>query len=107
MHKCNLILHCGAHQVPREELHRVTMPRRTATWQPVPHHDLLNLIEGTLPRYGMRVVEQAHAITHDGMRYFGLLQIANGSSHSVMRSASSATTGTIRTAASSGSRRRS
>lgn len=82
MHKCNLILHCGAHQVPREELHRVTMPRRTATWQPVPHHDLLNLIEGTLPRYGMRVVEQAHAITHDGMRYFGLLQIANGSSHS-------------------------
>lgn len=81
MNKCNLILHCGAHQVPREELHRVTMPRRTATWQPLPHHDLLSLVEHTLPRYGMRVVEQAHALTHDGMRYFGLLQIANGSQH--------------------------
>lgn len=81
MHKCNLLLHCGAHRVPREELPQVTLPRRTATWQPIPHHDLLTLVESTLPRYGMQVVEQAHAITHDGMRYFGLLQIANGSNH--------------------------
>jgi hypothetical protein len=58
------------------------MPRRTASWQPIPHHDLLSLVENTLPRYGMRVVEQAHALTHDGLRYFGLLQIANGSEHS-------------------------
>jgi len=81
MNKCNLLLHCGAFKVPREELPQVTMPRRTATWQPIPHHNLLTLVENTLPRYGMRVVEQAHAITHDGLRYFGLLQIANGSQH--------------------------
>jgi hypothetical protein len=81
MNKCNLVLHCGAHRVPREMLPQVTMPCRTATWQPIPHQDLLTLVEHTLPRYNMRVVEQAHAITHDGMRYFGLLQIANGSEH--------------------------
>lgn len=81
MHKCNLMLHCGAHRVERDQLPQVTTPRRTATWQPIPHHDLLALVENTLPRFGMRVVEQAHAITHEGMRYFGLLQIANGSAH--------------------------
>jgi hypothetical protein len=29
----------------------------------------------------MRVVNQAHGLSHDGDRYFGLLEIANGSSH--------------------------
>ncbi len=81
MNRCNLLLHCGAHKVNREELPQVTMPRRTATWQPIPHHDLLTLVENTLPRYGMRIIEQAHAITHEGHRYFGLLQIANGHTH--------------------------
>ncbi|MCH8514094.1 MAG: DUF932 domain-containing protein [Kiritimatiellae bacterium] len=81
MHKCNLLLHCGAHRVPREDLRTVHTPRRTATWQPIPHHDLLTLVENTLPRYGMRIIEQAHAITHEGHRYFGLLQIANGHTH--------------------------
>jgi hypothetical protein len=81
MTKCNLILHCGAHHVPREQLRSVLTPAPTVSWQPLPHHDLLSLVENTLPRHNLRVVNEAHAMTHDEKRYFGLLQIANGSSH--------------------------
>ena len=31
----------------------------------------------TLPG-GLRVVTESHGLTHDGERYFGLLQVANG-----------------------------
>lgn len=78
---CNLLLHCGSDQIPREELYRTRTPSATRTWQPIPHSLLLTQVESTLPRYGMRVVNQAHGLSHDGDRYFGLLEIANGSSH--------------------------
>lgn len=81
MNKCNLILHCGAHAVPRGDLALVRAPAATETWQPIPHAAFLDSIEATLPDYGLRVVEQAHALTHDGSRYFGLLQVQNGHSN--------------------------
>ncbi len=77
----NLLLHCGSEQVPREELYRTRTPAATRTWQPIPHSLLLQQVEATLPRFGMRVVNQAHGLSHDGDRYFGLLEIANGSNH--------------------------
>jgi hypothetical protein len=30
-------------------------------------------------RNGLHVVSEAHGLAHDGQRYFGLLQVANGS----------------------------
>jgi hypothetical protein len=78
MNKCNLILHCGANTVQRGELARVRTPVATETWQPIPHEQYVAQIERELPRHGLSVVHQAHALTHDGGRYFGLLQIQNG-----------------------------
>jgi len=78
MNRCNLILHCGAHAVPRKELTLVQTPGATDTWQPIPHSAFLGSIEETLPRHGLRVVNEAHALTHDERRYFGLLQVQNG-----------------------------
>ncbi|MEX2382954.1 MAG: DUF932 domain-containing protein [Opitutales bacterium] len=78
---CNLLLHCGSDAVPREELSKVRTPAPTRTWQPIPHPLLLHQVEAALPRYGMRVVSQAHGLSHDGNRYFGLLEVANGSNH--------------------------
>ncbi len=77
----NLLLHCGSEQVPREDLYRTRTPAATRTWQPIPHSLLLQQVEATLPRFGMRVVNQAHGLSHEGNRYFGLLEIANGSNH--------------------------
>jgi hypothetical protein len=81
MNPCNLILHCGAHAVPRTDLDLVRTPTATDTWQPIPHSAYLAHVESTLPAHGLRVVNEAHALTHDGGRYFGLLQVQNGHNH--------------------------
>ena len=78
---CNLMLHAGAAAVPRPALARVETPAPTPTWQPIPHEDFVAQVEDLLPRYDLRVVNQAHALTHDNARYFGLLEVRNGSNH--------------------------
>lgn len=78
---CNLILHCGAEAVPRTLLATVPTPPATYTWQPIPHQELFERVTAMLPSYGLRMVQEAHALTHDGNRYFGLLEIQNGSAH--------------------------
>ena len=77
---CNLILHCGASQVPRKALALVPTPTPTETWRPIPHEQYVRQVEWELPRYGLDIVQQAHALTHDGSRYFGLIQVQNGCS---------------------------
>lgn len=44
----------------------------------VPHHRLLTGVQESLARSGLYVVTEAHGLTKDGNRYFGLLQVANG-----------------------------
>jgi hypothetical protein len=77
MHRANLMLHCGARSVTRERIAATATPARTHTWVPIPHGRLLDGVQGTLERAGLTVVNEAHGLTHDGARYFGLLQIAN------------------------------
>ncbi len=56
-------------------------PAASQTWVPIAHHRLLEQIEETLTASGMTVANEAHALWTDGLRYFGLLEIANGQSH--------------------------
>ena len=74
----NLLLHCGAHHIERDQLAATPTPDATRTWQPIPHHHLLDQVESSLDGYGLRVVNQAHAVWGGGDRYFGLLELANG-----------------------------
>src|SRR4051812_14626552 len=76
MRRANLMLHCGAAHVDREALPLVPTPERTRSWVPIPHSRLLTQVLGTLQRSGLEVVQEAHGLTHDGSRYFGLLQLA-------------------------------
>ena len=76
MNKCNLILHCGAAEVPRKALALVPTPNPTATWRPIPHEEYVRQVEWELPRYGLDVVHEAHALTHDNTRYFGLIHVS-------------------------------
>lgn len=73
--KCNLILHCGAQAVPRVEVARVTTPKATATWQPIPHVTLIETVEDALRAIGLRIGNQAHALSPDSNEYFGLTEI--------------------------------
>ena len=76
--RANLCLHCGANKIEREQLGTVATPERTATWVPIPHHRLLAGVQDSLTRSGLHVVTEAHGLSKDGNRYFGLLQVANG-----------------------------
>lgn len=77
----NLMLHCGARHAERGAVAAAVTPRPSATWVPVPHHRLLEQIESTVVASGMTVVNQAHALWNDGLRYFGLLEVTNGQAH--------------------------
>lgn len=77
MKTANLILHCGASKVEREVLPNVATPAHTDTWYPIPHIDFITQVETALAAANMRVVEQAHSLTKEGNRYFGLFQVSN------------------------------
>jgi hypothetical protein len=74
-HATNLILHCGAAAVDLEQVSSVKTPRATSTWQPIPHHQLIQTVQRTLATTNLTIGTQAHSLTHDGMRYFGLMEI--------------------------------
>lgn len=80
MHASKLCLHCGANNVERDELAFVPTPERTRSWVPIPHERMLGTVLATLERTGLEVVTEAHGLTRDGQRYFGLLQVNAGDS---------------------------
>lgn len=72
----DLILHCGAAAVEREQVEQSATPAKTETWHPIPHRSLVDMLRLRLPQYGMNIVKEAHALTKEGLRYFGLFQVA-------------------------------
>jgi hypothetical protein len=73
--KCNLILHCGAEKVERAQVTEVITPDATRTWQPVSHESLITRVTRGLDNSGYRIVNEAHALSADHARYFGLFQL--------------------------------
>jgi hypothetical protein len=61
--------------VDRLELSTVPTPPNTTSWYPLPHSRVLGEVEAQLVSCGFIITEQAHALTHDGARYFGVLNI--------------------------------
>ncbi len=74
----NLVTHCGARRVERVAVGRVETPAATSTWTPIPHSRLLEQVEASVTGSGLDVVSQAHALSRDGLRYFGLLEVSDG-----------------------------
>lgn len=74
-----LILQMGSHAVTRQVLEATPTPEATLTWQPIPHIELLETVEDTLQRNGLTIANQAFGLTHDNDRFFGLMQVSNGS----------------------------
>src|SRR5690349_7487612 len=70
-----LLLHCGAHVVPLEQVAGVSMPAPTRSWQPIPHVQMIRTVQDALAANNLTFGTQAHSLTHDGMRYFGLMEI--------------------------------
>lgn len=82
----NLMLHCGANHVERQDVIDAPTPEgRTRTHYPIPHATLLDEVERNLEYGGLAVVNEAHGLSHEGNRYFGLIQLrASGIDHAVV-----------------------
>lgn len=70
-----LMLHCGANNVTRDAVFEVRTPEPTESHYPVPHTLLLEQVEKNLKDNGFEIVQESHALTQEGMRYFGLLEV--------------------------------
>ena len=77
----NLILHCGANHVQRRDVEKVPTPRSTDTWTPIPHSSLISRVEHTLRANALTVGTFAHSLSHDGARYFGLMEVKKAGQH--------------------------
>lgn len=73
----SLLTHCGANRVEREQVMMHPTPTATETWHPIPHGALLSEVTNSLQKAGLTITEEAHALTPNGNRYFGLLKIAS------------------------------
>lgn len=79
MQKLDLYIGGGDTSVDRGALEAVTAPRNTESWFALPHHTLLNQVDRTLQSSGLKIVSERHVLAREGARYFGLLQVSDGS----------------------------
>jgi len=68
-----LMLHAGAEAIDYDGLRSIVTPPRTDTHVPLPHHELVNMVEYALGYHGHEVTQQQFGITPDGARFFGVL----------------------------------
>ena len=71
----NLMLHCGADAVERGDVSLVETPPATLTHIPIPHDRLIGEVIEALQYQSYEVVNEAHALTANGNRYFGMFQL--------------------------------
>ena len=70
-----LLIHAGAQRISREDLATLDVPEATATFKPIAHSELVDVIEEALAFRHIRIVEQEFATTPDGMKLFGVLRV--------------------------------
>ena len=70
-----LVLHRGAEAVDFDALKAVATPGPTASHIPLPHYQLVEMTRYALGFFGHEIAEETHAVTPDGLRYFGLMTL--------------------------------
>jgi hypothetical protein len=68
-------------EVTRPVLSGVVLPPVTDTYQPIGHDWLLNQLEDGVRSMGMVFGSEHHGLSHDGKRYFGLIELRNGAAN--------------------------
>src|SRR6476660_1213234 len=75
MEQSQLLAHCGSNKITRDELTLVPTPEGTQTYQPLAHRQIVDaLLEGLMFRH-ISVVRDEYAVSQDGMRMFGVLDL--------------------------------
>jgi Domain of unknown function (DUF932) len=70
-----LMAHCGSEKVERAFLNALPIPQATDTFKPIAHSTLVDAVEESLAFRHMRLERTEFAVSPDGMKMFGLLQV--------------------------------
>lgn len=71
----DLVLHRGARIVDRADLDSVAVPEPTKTWFPISHTQVLDRTLETLGQAGFEVRNTRLALSQDGRRFFGTVDL--------------------------------
>ncbi len=72
----NLMLHCGATKVDREGLRNVLTPEPTASWKPVPHCEIAEMVVHEARHRGYEIVKEEYGLNPSGTKMFGVLRFS-------------------------------
>ncbi|HYK01294.1 MAG TPA: DUF932 domain-containing protein [Thermoanaerobaculia bacterium] len=70
-----LLAHCGAELMTRQNLLEIQTPPGTDTHKPIPHAHLVETVIQTLGFRNIEVTRDQYALTADGMRMFGIIEV--------------------------------
>ncbi len=70
-----LVAHCGASKVTRDELMTIPVPEGTRTHQPLSHYEIVEVLEETLSFRYLKIVRDEYAVSQDGMKMFGVMDL--------------------------------
>ncbi len=77
MDQSQLLAHCGSNKINREQLQIVPTPEGTATHHPLAHHTIVEALLEALAFRHISVVRDEYAVSEDGMKMFGVLDLEN------------------------------
>lgn len=75
MNNHTLMAHCGAEKVTRDFLKTIGLPQETDTFKPIAHSVLVDAVEESLSYRRIRIEKSEFAVSKDGMKMFGLLEV--------------------------------
>ena len=75
METSQLLAHCGTRKISREELQAIPTPEGTSTHRPLPHFEIVTALAETLSFRHIGVVRDEYAVSSDGMKMFGVLDL--------------------------------
>jgi hypothetical protein len=70
-----LLAHCGTNKLNREQLAIIPAPEGTDTYQPLAHSNIIEALLETLAFRHISVVRDEYAVSDDGMKMFGVLDL--------------------------------
>jgi hypothetical protein len=70
-----LVAHCGARKVTRDQLMVIPVPEGTRTHQPLSHYEIVEVLEEALSFRYLKVVRDEYAVSSDGMKMFGVMDL--------------------------------
>ena len=77
MSETSTLIGYGGRTIGREELALVPTPAATETHRPIPHHEIVRALVETLGFRHIGVVHDEYAVSPDGMKAFGVLDLAS------------------------------